>query len=76
MGKGVRIRFIGDPTPFPGRLKDMIENMEREFKDNDRMVLNIALNYGGRSELVSAARLLAEEIKSGSFVPRILTKRK
>ncbi len=55
-------RFIGDMSPIDETLKRRIETIEKETAHNTK-VLNIALNYGGRSELARAYRLLAEEGK-------------
>jgi undecaprenyl diphosphate synthase len=55
--RGVRIRFIGRRTaPLPGRLLDLIGWAERLTAGNDRITLFIPLNYGGRAEIVDAAR--------------------
>jgi undecaprenyl diphosphate synthase len=55
--RGVRIRFIGRRTaPLPARLLDLMRWSERLTAGNDRITLFIPLNYGGRAEIVDAAR--------------------
>ena len=57
------VKFIGDRTVFPPDMLELIEKTEHDSKDRDGMVLNIAMNYGGRDELVNAFKDLAQEIK-------------
>lgn len=66
--RGVRVRFIGRRArPVPGRLVEMIEQTERKTARNTRMTLQVAFNYGGRAELVDAARRIAEDAASGKL---------
>lgn len=63
--KKVRILILGDVNGLPEvQKKTVLDAMERT-KDNAGLKLNIALNYGGRAELVRAARALAEKVQSG-----------
>ena len=56
----VRLRFVGDMTPFDDKLKAKIKNVEEMTKDKS-LRLDVALNYGGRAEIVNACnRLIAE----------------
>ncbi len=52
----VRIRSIGDLSWFPGAVQEAVRNAEQKTANNVGLKLNIALNYGGRAELVSAMR--------------------
>jgi undecaprenyl diphosphate synthase len=62
----VRVRFIGRRSrPVPRRLVRLIEDTEALTADNRRMTLRIAFNYGGRTELLDAARRLAEDVAAG-----------
>lgn len=62
----VRVKFIGRRgRPVPRRLVRLIEDTEALTADNERMTLVIAFNYGGRAELVDAARALAEDVAAG-----------
>jgi undecaprenyl diphosphate synthase len=55
--EGVRMRFIGRRSdPVPGTLIERIEWAERTTRDNSRITLFVAFNYGGRAEIVDAAR--------------------
>ncbi len=63
--KGVRLRVVGDRSAFHDELRQRIDEAERLTADNQAMTLNIAANYGGRWDIVQAARLLAEEVAAG-----------
>ncbi|MDP4119900.1 MAG: isoprenyl transferase [Bacillota bacterium] len=59
------VKFIGDTTAFNPELQELIERTERESANRDGMVLNIAMNYGGRDELVRATKNIAQQVKDG-----------
>jgi undecaprenyl diphosphate synthase len=54
--QGVRMRFIGDRDGISDALRERMEWAEEKTGGNDRMVLFVAFNYGGRAEIVDAAR--------------------
>jgi undecaprenyl diphosphate synthase len=58
--QGVRARFLGRRDRAPDELRAQIEGLEEETAHNDRLNLWIAFDYGGRAELVEAARRLVE----------------
>ena len=59
--QGVRTRFIGRRDRAPDSLQERMAYLEGETADNERLLLWIAFDYGGRAELVRAARSLVEE---------------
>jgi len=61
----VRVRFIGEREGLPKDLQRVMAQMEERTSRNSRLMLQIALNYGGRRELVRAARHLAAEVEAG-----------
>lgn len=61
-GRNIAIKIIGDISPFSDEIKEQIRNTEDLTMNNTGMTLNIALNYGARSELVSAVKSI---VKSG-----------
>ena len=63
--QGVRLRFIGRRDRLPAALVETMDWILAETASFDRLTLVIALDYGGRDELLRAARKLAEEIQSG-----------
>src|SRR5579862_7534506 len=58
VAQGVRVRFIGRQDRAPDELRDRMAKLERDTRRNDRLSLWIAFDYGGRAELVEAARRL------------------
>ncbi len=65
--QGVCIRFIGDRSRFPDRLQASISDAESRTADNQRLKLNVAANYGGRWDILNAARRLAQKIGRGEI---------
>ncbi len=61
--RDVRFVFLGDKAPFTPSLRAKMEKIEEESKNNSRIV-NLAINYGGRSELVHAYHTLIKEGKT------------
>jgi undecaprenyl diphosphate synthase len=61
----VRVRFIGDVSAFSPELQEKMRHAEAQTRDNDRMTLNVAANYGGRWDIVNAARRLAADVAEG-----------
>jgi undecaprenyl diphosphate synthase len=73
LNENIKVHFIGDVSAFPDDLQTLIRETEEVSDNHTGMVLNIALNYGGRAELTRAARLLAQEVKSGRLDPEQIT---
>ena len=67
--EGVRVRFIGDRIALPPSLRAVIQRTEQRTAGNPGMVLVIALAYGGRQDLVRAARVLGARIAAGVMAP-------
>jgi len=65
--KGVRLRVIGDRSRLAEDIVDAIEEAERRTADNTRITLVLALSYGGRDELVMAAKTLASRVEKGTL---------
>ena len=69
----VKVKVLGDYSALP---KDAINSLERTLeatKDNTGLQFNIALNYGGRDEIVKAVRRIGEEVEAGELVPCDIT---
>jgi undecaprenyl diphosphate synthase len=65
----VRLRFIGGRDRLDKKLQKLMAGIEERTKDNDRLHLTVAINYGGRDELARAARRVAEDVASGKLKP-------
>jgi undecaprenyl diphosphate synthase len=64
---GVRIRIIGSREGLSEDLLALIDDAVETTKDNTRLTLNIAFNYGGRGELVAAMRDIARLVEAGKL---------
>jgi undecaprenyl diphosphate synthase len=74
--RGVRMRFVGRRGGrVPSRVRRRIAETETLTAGNRRMTLTIAFNYGGRAELVDAARALAVDAAAGTLDPRRIDER-
>ena len=70
--KNVCIRILGDVDGLPEAQRDAVCRAMERTKDNTGLKLNIALNYGGRAELVRAAKALADQVKAGELEPEAI----
>ena len=61
--KDMRFVFLGDKSPFTPSLREKMERIERDSASNTR-IINLAINYGGRSEIVHAYETLIKEGKT------------
>jgi undecaprenyl diphosphate synthase len=59
--QGVKLRHIGELEGLSGKLRSAVEGAIELTKHNDRLILNVAFNYGGRSEIVRGVQRLLEE---------------
>jgi len=62
---GVKLRFIGELTVFNRQLQQRIGNATECTRENQRMTLNVAVNYGGRWDITHAAQALARACEQG-----------
>ena len=67
--RDVRLQVIGDRSRFPSDLQMQMNRVEATTRDNTRMALNIAANFGGRWDIINAARELAARAAEGSVDP-------
>ncbi|HRX72576.1 MAG: isoprenyl transferase [Hyphomonas sp.] len=65
--EGVRIRILGRREGLPADIAELVDKAERETASNSEFCLNIAFNYGGREEILRAARKLALAVQSGGI---------
>ncbi len=67
--KGARLRVIGDRSRFDPDIVALIVNAEELTRSNERLNLTLAISYGGRDEIVAAARALASDAAAGRLDP-------
>ena len=69
---GVRVRIIGSREGLAPDIVSLLDEAEVLTRDNHRLTLVVAFNYGGRQELVAAARKLAARAKAGELAPEAI----
>ncbi len=65
--KGIRINFVGRLFMFPKGVQDGAKKLMEKTKNNKDLIVNFALGYGGREEIVDAAKKIAERVKKGEI---------
>ncbi len=63
----IRLVCIGDIKKLPRDVQEVLANTISDTADNDKLTLNLALSYGGRSELIRAIRNIAAEVNAGDI---------
>ena len=69
----VRVKMIGERSRFDKDIVEGINRLERETRDNTGLTFVIAVNYGGRDEIVRAARRMADDLESGKLKKEEIT---
>ena len=65
--KNIRISFIGSRERLSDNIITLIEDAEEKTRNNDKLRLTLALNYGAQEEIVTAARNIAQKVKDGTI---------
>ena len=69
----IRLRIIGDRSAFSASLREHMAAAEELTRNNSRMTLVIAANYGGHWDITQATRKVAEQVRSGQLAPSDIT---
>ena len=67
IAKGMKIRYIGDRTALPEDIVKLIEQLENQSADKTTITVNLAVNYGGRDEILNAVKRLAKKVEAGEL---------
>src|SRR6266436_1920917 len=70
---GVHVRIIGDRADLAPDIRGLLEEAEELTKDNDKLTLVVAFNYGARQEIARAAQRLSAEVAAGRLQPSEIT---
>jgi len=65
----IRLRGIGQLHRLPEKVRTALENAITATADNDKMMLNLALSYGGRTEITEMVQVLADKVAKGELRP-------
>jgi undecaprenyl diphosphate synthase len=70
---GVRMRFIGDRSRLDAKLQRLMAGIETRTANLTRLNLTVAINYGGRDEILRTVRALAEDVAAGKLAPEAIS---
>lgn len=73
--ENIVIRVLGDEEALSESLRNKINEVVSATKDNTGIIFNIALNYGGRNEIVSATKNICKDVKNGLIKPEDITEK-
>jgi len=73
MDNGIKLVTVGKIEDIPGKERNVLQQTIVKTSANKGMVLNLALSYGGRDEILNSVRLLAEKVKNGELDPQGIT---
>ena len=71
--KGIALRFMGDRKGIPEDIQALMEHIENESKYETKVVLNLAINYGGRHEITEGVKEIAQKVKNGEILLEDIT---
>lgn len=69
----VQVHIVGEPSALSDGLRKEIAQCEKETAGNDGLILNVAINYGGRMEIVQGVQKIARQVKEGKLEPSAIT---
>lgn len=67
LDENIKVNFIGDVSAFPAELKTLIEDVKEVSANRTGMVLNLAMNYGGRAEILHACEGALRDLQAGKI---------
>lgn len=67
---GVRLRLLGDLSRFSDKIQRLANQSEQATAENDTLVFNVAINYGGRWDIAHACQKLAQKVENGELRAR------
>ena len=65
--ENIKVNFLGDILAFPASLISLINDVRKASENNTGMVLNVALNYGGRFEILNAVKSVVKDVLDGNL---------
>ena len=71
--ENIKIKFIGDTSKFSEDIRKIIDDVETKTASKTGMRINIAVNYGSRAEILSAAKIISKKAIDGEISPEEIT---
>lgn len=75
LDNGIRLNAVGNLARLPGVVRAVLDPLRKDSEARSEMTLTLALSYGGREEIATAARELATEVASGTLRPEDVTEK-
>lgn len=72
--EGIKIKFCGKTHLLPEDVQNAIKTLEEKTKNNSKHIINFAIAYGGRDEIVNAARNISKDVENNKIKPSDVTK--
>jgi undecaprenyl diphosphate synthase len=76
LDNGIRLEALGDVERLPPIVREPLEELRAVSRSNSKMVLTLALSYGGRESILTAVRALAEAVAAGELAPGAITEQR
>ena len=71
--RGLKFHLIGEKSGLPGDIVSKMDTLEKGTSDKNVMTVNLAINYGGRDEILHSVKRIAAKVKDGSLKPGDIT---
>lgn len=71
--EGVKVQILGDRSALPEATNQALDRALELTAQNDGLILNFALNYGGRAEITDAVKAIAQAVQTGELAPEVIT---
>ncbi len=71
--KGMRVRYIGDRSVLPEDIHNLMDELEKNSDDKNKITINLAVNYGGRDEILHAVKAIAKRVEAEEIKPEDIT---
>lgn len=71
--RGLRFHLTGEKNGLPADIVSKLITLEKNSADKDVMTVNLAINYGGRDEILHSVKSIAQKVKSGELNPDKIT---
>ena len=65
--ENIRLRFVGELSALPEDIRELMRQAEYDSKDATGLVVNMAVNYGGRDEIVHAVKAICRDVQNGTL---------
>lgn len=69
ISEGIKVNIVGDRSQLPNNLNKKLDEVESITKNNTEIIVNLAINYGSRPEILQATKMIAQQVKDHKIEP-------